>query len=173
MFVEKVNALARFMRLMHVHRPVALNMTTWGNQWLLDLQHQEDYAHDDEAGMLACDTPMCVAGWAVFLDKPAWRSMTAGNYTTSVRYWGQTSLALDDDQALALFMPGSQTVMPEGVFPYLATPLDVAKVLEHLARTGDVDWSCMTPRRGDEIHKRMVEIEALRNAAGLDGGHNA
>ena len=144
MNVEKINALARFLRRMEVQRPDAFNMGAWGNDWLMDGENLVQ-SYDDETNLLQCETPMCIAGWAVYLDKSAWESFLSGHHT--LKHWGRQTLGLDTDQMENLFLPTGYVdgvwALPSGVFPYAASPLEAARVLEHLARTGEVDWTKM------------------------------
>ena len=141
MNVDRINALARFLRRMEVQRPDAFNMGEWGNDWLLD-DEKLMQRYDDSTTLLQCETPMCVAGWAVYLDKVAWESFLAESYTVS--HWGRQSLGLDAVMAQRLFIPSHDgDELPPGCYPYQATALGAARVLEHLARTGEVDWTQM------------------------------
>lgn len=144
MNIERVNALARFMRLMEIHRPEAFDIREWGNDLLLSETMVEEYWFDDEAGMLHCEAPMCLAGWAVYLDKPAWRQLLASGWMT-VQGAAKMSLGLTDEQSRRLFMPTLAEILPAaaGVLGYPCkegTLVGVARVLEELARTGEVDW---------------------------------
>ena len=149
MNVDKINKLARFLRRMQVRNPGAFNMGEWGNDWLLDGDMLEQHYDDDQAGMLECTSPMCVAGWAVYLDKTAWESFLGGNDVIS--NWARESLGLGVIRGQMLFIPAADD-MPDGLYAYQATPIQAARVLEHLALTGEVDWAAMVEASDGEAN---------------------
>lgn len=83
----------------------------------------------------ACGTVACIAGHALALFAPM----------TEITGWmvdaGAEALEIDDEEVTdALFTPEGLE-MGNGVNAYKATNLQAARVLDHLAETGEVDWS--------------------------------
>lgn len=86
-----------------------------------------------------CGTVACIAGWACALDVGL--SEAAGIRSPFMH--ARTILGLDERQATLLFIPDPLN------FDAI-TPADAAKVLRTLAETGDVDWSEVAARQGEE-----------------------
>jgi hypothetical protein len=106
--------------------------------------------YDDGAGNLPnvrvgefihrCGSVACIAGWAVatFDPKRTTRDDTLGLATAL--------LGLNSQQAHRLFVPGEERGCDEFSdrtrrSVYDATAAEAAKVVRHLAETGEVDWS--------------------------------
>lgn len=100
----------------------------------------------------SCDTAACIAGWAFLAYTPAGRRRpmkTAYNHANAivegVKFFdneeivavARLHLGLGTFLASSLFCP-SPRISPD---PYTATPARAARVLRHLARTGEVDWT--------------------------------
>lgn len=79
-----------------------------------------------------CGTTACIAGWVQIIFDPD------NDDDTGAREVGQGILDLTDEQATALFLPFEDRF-------YRASPDDAADVLEHLAKTGVVNWAEACP----------------------------
>lgn len=80
-----------------------------------------------------CQTPACIGGWGRVLF----------NSRTSIEHVGRTLLGLSEEDVTVLFFPSGagRALVGRGDAPNRATPTQAANVLDHLLRTGDVDWS--------------------------------
>lgn len=110
------------------------DMSSW-------LDHNGDHDLPDEITynemIKDCGTVACIAGWATVLAKGD-EIVKEENYEFGI---GADYLDLEYTQAKHLFTPGVFiTVDGEEVSAYAATPKQAAKVLRHLAATGEVDW---------------------------------
>ncbi len=84
-----------------------------------------------------CGTPACIAGWLVRNNR---EEFLASDLDTTG--FGAKKLSLTSNEAHRLFMFGSD--MPKfSIFD--ANTKQAAKVLRHLAATGEVDWSVAFP----------------------------
>jgi hypothetical protein len=84
-----------------------------------------------------CGTAGCIAGCAVAMQYP-YREITESAHIAEE---AEEILELTCDQAIELFMPSSTSVIYSGPGPYDITPQQAARVLRHLAATGEVDWN--------------------------------
>ena len=91
-----------------------------------DMQHPGEF-EDAEAG--DCGSAACIGGWARALFR------TSG----PINIVGVTKLGLSADGVDRLFFPHAD--MADGTWAMCATTADAADVLDHLIRTGEVDWS--------------------------------
>lgn len=81
-----------------------------------------------------CGTAGCIAGWTVAIWEPEeWREES---FISGI---AADILELSEEESRRLFTPSS------GQYPdcYSAKPAQVARVLRHLAATGEVDWDQM------------------------------
>ena len=84
---------------------------------------QFDMAHFE------CGTARCIAGWALHLDgQDVLAPLSTGSSSTRAR----DLLGIDGDRASDLFFSG---------IDYHPTTKEAARVLRHLAITGEVDWT--------------------------------
>lgn len=81
----------------------------------------------------SCGTVACIAGWSSY----AAQKLTSV-YEGEVLETTSEFLGLDMDATRALCLPDD-----DDDHIYSATPLQAANVLEHLARTGEVNWDMM------------------------------
>lgn len=98
-----------------------------------------------------CQSAACVAGWALHLGAPeAYTAWVAAEFSMewpetvphhSPREFAPKFLGLTAAQAEALFLPDTISINGERWSPYNATAEQAARVLDHLAATGQVDWS--------------------------------
>lgn len=121
MNVERIRQLAA-----HLREPATaphFNMDRW-------LQTDIEGADDRPIGEVVhtCGTVACIAGHAVALFKPKERVRETSIWATA-----EELLGLTDDQSSDLFLPGIQWAD--------ATAEKAASVLDHLANTGEIDWS--------------------------------
>jgi hypothetical protein len=85
--------------------------------------------------MIDCGTVACIAGWATVLARPNEPySAIIDEFSLAAEY-----LDLEYFIAKSLFTPSCTT--DEGTQAYDADPKQAAKVVRHLAETGEVDWS--------------------------------
>jgi hypothetical protein len=82
-------------------------------------------------GIADCGTTACIAGWQIM------RSGRKLNY--NVDEMAAADLGLDEQQADTLF--NGSTFNLCGIARSAITPIHAARVLRHLAATGEVDWS--------------------------------
>lgn len=81
----------------------------------------------------ACGTVACIAGWSSYAAKKL-----DAVYEGEVLETTSEFLGLDMDTTRALCLPDDDDDRI-----YNATPLQAANVLDHLARTGEVNWDMM------------------------------
>lgn len=104
----------------------------------------EAQPHSEEKGfhmnhvVHGCGTPSCIAGWAEWENEGRPASLTfsgEGFLENAAKYLGIGEYDYDNKKlkATKLFYPGKTY--------YYSTPAHAAKVLRHLAATGEVDWS--------------------------------
>lgn len=94
---------------------------------LFDMSEPVVCATEDGRG-----SPGCVGGWLVEkFQQPKGQD---------IRNVGVALLGLTWDQASDLMFP-ARFHMGDGDNPYRANPNDAADVIDHLLKTGDVDWS--------------------------------
>lgn len=109
------------------------------------IEQQPQSLHDDQPGFNMnrfvhhCGTPSCIAGWAAWeaLQRPAniqetWRE---GERYRDVEDEAREYLGIDAETAGRLFW-GTDGIKLEPI-----TKEQAARVLRHLAQTGEVDWS--------------------------------
>lgn len=108
------------------------------NNWAFNNYRFESFAlvPYNEETLHKCGTVACIAGWGKAVFEPTTQDSP---YEVGIR-----ALDLDALQANELFTPVSDewdVEVPEDCYVYDATARGAAKVLRHLAATGEVDWS--------------------------------
>lgn len=83
-----------------------------------------------------CGTVACIAGWACLIALPGIANLEQFEEDTGeiLEDFAADFLGLDWDKSGALFLPD------EPAWPDI-TPMQAVRVLRHLAKTGEVDWS--------------------------------
>lgn len=123
--------LAKLLDKVDEYNPKLFNMGKWGADegGPAYTSNDPDKPHD-----LKCSSAGCIAGWAVsfFASKDAIEELFWRDQRPDVL--GAEILDLDRYQRDDLFEP-------EDSFYYRATAGQAAKVLRHLASTGEVDWT--------------------------------
>jgi hypothetical protein len=85
-----------------------------------------------------CGTVACIAGWAVVAFHSA-EELRDVNFDLAAI--AANDLGLSSYRAMEIFTPGSAPHVVECDLPvYHATPKQAAKLLRHLAATGEIDW---------------------------------
>lgn len=111
----------------------------WGlgfdlSQWIHtfdDQDRRDDKKHD--VLFNGCGSVACIAGWAIALEQQAIPNLKEDPFVKATAILG-----LPSARASKLFAPECGDA--DGGY-YTATPVEAARVLRHLAKTGEVDWS--------------------------------
>lgn len=103
-----------------------------------------DYTH----GPASCGSPSCIAGWA------AWEEL---NRPKGLRFdecesHATVYLELTDAQAHDLFCGSEPAAALRGI-----TAVEAARVLRHLAETGEVRWALLTSYEPDYVQRTFKE----------------
>lgn len=94
-----------------------------------------DSGDSEDAGTGSCGSPACIGGWSrALFGNP-------GAPWDCIATIGASVLDLRRDVAWALFYPDSEICLAPYRSAYTAQPAEAANVLDHLIRTGEVDWS--------------------------------
>lgn len=102
------------------------------------------YVHllsEEEEEKITCVAPACMAGWA--LEMEGINLIKFVQEGLDVHKKAQEILELDTEEAIDLFTPDESTLGVDESLPYTATGAQAARVLEHFANTGEVDWGYM------------------------------
>ena len=146
MNTERINQLADDLDKVQAVNPKGFNMSTWGYGMIASLCNLPDYnsvsfqaiALDDRIDY--CGTAGCIAGWTTLLHGETY-------HAEQPMVFARRYLELDEEMAPYLFMPNeheddaSDDYNAGRVIYAQINAGMAAKVLRHLAATGDVDWN--------------------------------
>jgi hypothetical protein len=143
MNVEKIRALADFLERLH-ELGEQFDMNTW-----IDTQTAFYEGH--------CGTSACIAGWCAIMEIGQEKALKA-DWHGETRHIAAAALGIDEWTATHLFTPrgnspGSLAFIQldyNGRDPWRCTELEAARVLRHLADTGELDWSAALAE-GDRV----------------------
>lgn len=89
----------------------------------------------EDAGTGDCGSPACIGGWSrALFGNP-------GYQYDSIARVGATVLGIGQTKATMLFYPSGEISLSPFRSAYSAAPAEAANVLDHLLRTGEVDWN--------------------------------
>ena len=143
MNTERISQLADDLDKVQAVNPHEFNMSNWGYGMLVNLEpfdHMGDLVVSTDDRIEQCGTAGCIAGWATLLYGEMYHSNTPSEFA-------QGYLGLNDDNAHDLFMPNEHEEDMDDdynagrvIYAQINAGM-AAKVLRHLATTGDVDWN--------------------------------
>lgn len=96
----------------------------------------------DTAVLHQCGTAACIAGWAAHLFSPESVNAVCGSEQDDwgeAHYFAAGALGLTDEEACQLFVPLDSATPWRDI-----APTQAAAVIDHLLKTGEVDWSVAT-----------------------------
>ena len=143
MNVKRINLLADDLDKVQTINPDSFKLNVWGYGMLLSLDaldSMESPTISTDDRIEQCGTAGCIAGWTALLYGDMYHSNTPSEFA-------QGYLSLNDDNAHDLFMPNEHEEDMDDdynagrvIYAQINAGM-AAKVLRHLATTGDVDWN--------------------------------
>ena len=140
---ERMLELADYLEKMEEDAPHRFNMETWG-MWLIPPEHRGQLG-----GLTAprCSTAGCIAGHAIGLYDPNWRSKDVGGNDIPNR--AQVLLGLTAEESSKLFLPWQENEYKSGDeyaeedmdYQYV-TASNAAEALRASAEAGSIEWPC-------------------------------
>ncbi|MCV0350234.1 MAG: hypothetical protein K5863_09165 [Nitratireductor sp.] len=136
MNITAIQNLASLLENLPAQHERGFNMETYIDENLIDEETNVGFK---------CNSTACIAGWACLaLDYDGTFRKTIRTKEPNGLYEGVAAeiLDLDEDTALSLFEPMNTDFDDRTDVRWdTITPQQAAKVLRHLAKTGEVDWS--------------------------------
>lgn len=143
MNITAIHTLAETLENLPPEKKVGFNMGTYHHDLASDFGPMEtNVGHQ-------CGTVACIAGWAsMFLREDGTGLLQRPRREIDIPAFddlGAHLLGLDENQANSLFEPMNYEFENADIDWGQITPAQAAKVLRHLAATGEVDWSIVLP----------------------------
>ncbi|TPL66573.1 hypothetical protein [Mesorhizobium sp. B2-4-1] len=135
MNIDAINNLAAFLENIPSKHQRGFNMGSY--------MGRKDPGESTNVGF-QCNSTACIAGWACLVLGENGEIRSTPRSTREIGWYEEFAgdlLNLDAATRLALFEPMNSSMVADYVDWYKVTPRQAAKVLRHLAKTGEADWS--------------------------------